>query len=130
MRLRGVVLAGLVLAGVAFAWIGVPQAFRPESVERAIRTPLALPSLPSPSPAPPRPRKCVGASGVLYTTQNCPSGAREQPIDGGAVTVVPALVPAQRSDPPSAAPLLRSLAPADGTDLKERQMQRIVDQIK
>jgi len=80
------------------------------------------------APAAP-PRKCVSASGVLYTTDAaCPAGSREQAASGGTVNVLPAV--RQAAPPASAAsaqPLLRQLADPQGSAaLQAKRLEKAV----
>lgn len=69
-------------------------------------------------------RKCVSPQGaVLYSSDACPTGTREQALVGGTVSVLaaPPAVPASKA---SAQPLLRQLDDAAET---ERQRERRLD---
>ena len=65
----------------------------------------AAPSGAAPTAAPAGLHKCRSGAKVVYTSEPCPPGSVEQPIQGGAVTVVPGQAP------PAAAPAEKSKAP-------------------
>jgi hypothetical protein len=76
-------------------------------------------------------RKCsTGAkgAGIVYTNGPCPAGTSESAIDGGAVTVLPAQrvvrLPEMAEPGASRATIRDLLAPPDGVDLREKQMER------
>ncbi len=69
-------------------------------------------------------RKCVSAGGeLLYSTEACPVGTREQAVQGGTVNVLSA-APRPAASAASAQPLLRQLSdPEEIERLRERRMQ-------
>lgn len=71
------------------------------------------------------PRKCVAADGsLLYSTEACPAGTREQAIQGGTLTVL-AAPPAAPASKASAQPLLQRLDdPAETERMRERRLQK------
>ncbi|MEY2689513.1 MAG: hypothetical protein RL375_3712 [Pseudomonadota bacterium] len=75
-------------------------------------------------------RKCITAAEVVYTNGPCPAGSKEQAVDGGAVTIVPAQrvvrLPAGADAAASRATVRDLLVPPDGIDLRERQMERAI----
>jgi hypothetical protein len=76
--------------------------------------------------------KCRKGAEIVYTNGPCPTGTRESSIDGGAVTVLPAqrtLRLPEAVDPAASRKTVRDLlAPADGVDLREKQMERALAQ--
>lgn len=124
--MRGVTttLLGLAIVaalGAGWAWRGdwMPPAWR-----AAITQAPALSPVGSSAPAA---RKCVSAQGqLLYTTDACPAGSREQALGGGTVTVL-AAPPAAPASAASAMPLLRRLDdPAETERMRERRLQQAV----
>jgi hypothetical protein len=102
------------LAGVAL-WMG-----RDHPRVRAL-WPAALPALPTSAAPAARTRKCVrveagvGEGAITYTNDACPPGTREQALQGGTVSVLPA--PPAPAASPAQAPLRRLAGegqPADG----------------
>lgn len=86
-----------------------------------LRSTVSLPA-PVAAPAAARARKCIGANGgVSYTDGACPPGQREQGMDGGTVSVLPAPAPAAASTPSPLRRLAGDGAPAAVAD-------RVVDQ--
>ena len=71
------------------------------------------------------PRKCQAADGsLLYSTEACPAGTREQALQGGTLTVL-AAPPAPPASKASAQPLLQRLDdPAETERMRERRLQR------
>jgi len=128
VSLRGFLVGALCLALAWLAW-NAPEAKRWAGPWRsAVMATLQRPQAPLLQPAD-QAHKCVTASGVLYTREACPRGSREQAITGGSVNVVPAQAAARPVEAASATPLLRTLVP-DGGELKDKQMQRIIDEVK
>lgn len=124
MRGITITLIGLgVVAALGAGWAlhgdVLPPAWR-AAVQQA-------PSLNPVGSAAPAPRKCVSAQGqLLYTTDACPAGTREQALAGGTVTVL-AAPPAAPASAASATPLLRRLDdPAETERMRERRMQQAV----
>lgn len=117
-----VVLAALLAAAL---WWGRDRASAPLGLWPA----LSRPALGT-TPAAARARKCAGTGGVVsYTDVPCPSGQREQPMDGGTVSVLPA-APSPTTAQPTAGPAstpsaLRRLA---GDGAQPSAPDRIVDQ--
>lgn len=77
-------------------------------------------------------RKCLGTAQVVYTNGPCPDGTREQAMDGGAVTVLPApKVPAAAAAPGPAgsaqAPLRRLAGPDDVAAQRERVLEQALN---
>lgn len=75
-----------------------------------------------------RVHKCVGPAGVAYTDGPCAAPAREQALDGGALSVLPP-APAPAAGPgtgaaASAVPPLRRLAGPALPDPHERQLEQ------
>ncbi len=70
-------------------------------------------------------RKCVGANGeLLYSTEPCPAGTREQALKGGTLTVL-AAPPAPPASKASAQSLLQRLDDQAETErMRERRMQK------
>ncbi|MBI5256543.1 MAG: hypothetical protein HY855_08595 [Burkholderiales bacterium] len=80
-------------------------------------------------------RKCVKDGQPTYTDDACPPGSQEQPMTGGAVTVLPALREAPTLKLPSAAgpaasgPSLReALLPPGNDNLRDKRMERVIQQ--
>jgi hypothetical protein len=78
--------------------------------------------------APPAPaeglRKCRQGGKVLYTNGDCPKGSAEQPITGGAVTVVPGARPAEapaEAGPPDLGKLMGKEAAGE---LRDKRIDR------
>jgi hypothetical protein len=74
--------------------------------------------------------KCVEGSRILYTNDACPAGSTEQSLDGGTLTVAPAVRP---SVIPSASALAASLrtardlaAPSGEDKLMDKRMEQII----
>jgi hypothetical protein len=71
-------------------------------------------------------RKCQGAAQVVYTDGPCPAGLREAAMDGGSVSVLPAVRPPAAAEPAASAQTpLRRLA---GPDDSAAQRERVLDQ--
>ena len=84
--------------------------------------------------APAGTRKCVDGPHVLYTNGDCPPGSREQRLDGGTLSVLPAAPVAERAgaaEPAASASTVRDLAlkPGEPT-LKEKAMDKAMDAIR
>lgn len=74
-------------------------------------------------------RKCQGAARVVYTDGPCPAGTREAAMDGGSVTVLPAVRPpaaaaAAASAGSAQAPLRRLAGPDDSAAQRERVLEQ------
>lgn len=109
------------LAGVAL-WAG-----RDHPRVRALWSAVA-PAVPTPEAPAARARKCVAGAEVVYTNDTCPPGTREQALQGGTVSVLPAAPAAAPAVSAPQAPLRRlageGLA-ADGQDRRvDQAMQR------
>lgn len=118
--LSGILLL-LALAALVLGWgSGHPLL---QAVLQPLRT-GAAPALPVATGAV---RKCVGAAGVQYTNEACPAGSREQPLDGGSLSVLPA-APVQASaavqGAGSAVSPLRRLSGPAVPDLQQRQVDQ------
>jgi hypothetical protein len=76
------------------------------------------------------PRKCRKGGETLYTNGVCPPGTTEAPVEGGAVTVVPGqrlpVLPAPPGAGASRQTVRDLLAPADGADLRDRQIEQAI----
>ncbi len=71
--------------------------------------------------------KCVQGAQVLYTDGACPAGSRPQAVTAGAVTVVPGPRAAARA---ASVPNVRELlAPQEETSMRDRMMDRAIDNI-
>ncbi|XHS77958.1 hypothetical protein ACFJGW_19890 [Burkholderiaceae bacterium UC74_6] len=71
--------------------------------------------------------KCVSASRVEYSSGKCPAGTVEKPMDGGAITVLPATPVPQPASTPASMPTVRDLlAPASGPDLTDERIKRAI----
>lgn len=84
--------------------------------------------------APAGTRKCVDGPYVLYTNGDCPPGSREQRLDGGTLTVLPAAPRgdgAGAAEPAASSSTLRDLAlkPGEPT-LKEKAMDKAMDAVR
>ncbi len=77
------------------------------------------------APASQPPRKCLAADGsLLYSSEACPAGMREQAIRGGTVTVLQA-PPRPPASSASAQPLLHQLVDQAEIDrLRERRLDQ------
>jgi hypothetical protein len=71
----------------------------------------------APGPAAAGLHKCRSGAKLTYTNEACPKGSAEQPITGGAVTVVPGQ--------PPAAPT-KSDTPPDDANLSKRAMEKLI----
>jgi len=70
-------------------------------------------------------RKCRQGGKLLYTSDECPKGSVEQPISGGAVTVVPGQAPAPAPAAPGGAPDLGKLMGKEAAgDLRDKRIDR------
>ena len=123
MSLRTLLWILLLAAGLAaWAWWSRGQPALREWL------PAAAVAMPKPGAAPPR--KCRRGAELLYTNGECPRGSREEALDGGSVSVLPAapaVVPAPAAA--SAQTPLRRLAgdgvPSDAPErLVEKALQR------
>lgn len=107
------------LAGVAL-WMG-----RDHPRVRAL-WPAAWPALPSTAPAVARTRKCVRGDGaeaaVTYTNDACPPGTREQALQGGSDSVLPAAPAPAPAASPARAPLRRLAGEGQGADVQQRRV--------
>ena len=121
--LSWILLTLVLLAAALWLWRDHPQLRA-----AAARLSLTVPGSPAPAPAA---RKCVGAGRVVYTQEACPAGLREQALDGGTLSVLPAAPPgaaaagATPAQPASAVSPLRRLA---GEGLPPDVQERRVDQ--
>lgn len=74
-------------------------------------------------------KKCLGGGRVLYTTEACPAGMREEAVQGGSLSVLaapPAATPAAaRPGASQAPPLLRQGAGPD-RELQDRRMDQVI----
>lgn len=119
LRLLTWILLLAALAGVAL-WMG-----RNHPRVRAW-WPAALPALPAPAVPAVRAhtRKCVslggGVAAVTYTDDTCPPGTREQALQGGTVSVLPA-GPAPAASP-AQAPLRRLAGDGPPADVQQRRV--------
>ncbi|MFT3817916.1 MAG: hypothetical protein QM750_09860 [Rubrivivax sp.] len=126
MSSRSMLWILLLGAGLA-AWAWWPR------VQPALRgwLPAAVTAAPMPSAIPKTSaaplRKCRRGAELLYTNGDCPRGSREEAVDGGSLSVLPA-APAPAPAPASAAGAqspLRRLA-GDGAVPPEAQ-ERLVE---
>lgn len=134
MSIRGLIALMLLLAALGLGW---------QQRERlqAWAASAALPAAPSLSFNEPQPtpkasskfragelRKCINGQQVSYSNVECPPGAREQAVTGGAVTVVPGTPvakPAAASSGPSA--LHKALDITRDDTLHEKIMERQIE---
>lgn len=119
------VLFVLALGAAAWWWRDTP-ALRPWLAPLQQVLPAAWrPGLKAPAtqPGAAAVRKCRGPAGVVYTDDRCPSGYREEAMDGGNLTVLPAApAPALAA---SAQPALRQLGQQGSLpDRVDREVQR------
>ena len=77
--------------------------------------------------------KCKQGSEIIYTTDACPEGSKQQSITAGAVTVMPVEKEASHPDPQKTAgqttktPTVRDLlAPADDASSRQRQSEKTI----
>lgn len=77
-------------------------------------------------------RKCRKGGQVVYTDGTCPPGAQEQPLRNGTVTIISGQAgtkSANAGEPaPQRATLRDVLDPPEEVSLKDKRMQKIVDQ--
>lgn len=111
--------------------LGAWWAFDPPAVQRWL--PAALRVLPTSVQAEGKSgaaaRKCQGATQVVYTDGPCPAGTREAAIDGGSVTVLPAVRPPAAATAAASAgsaqtPLRRLAGPDDSAAQRERVLEQ------
>ena len=98
-----------------------PQTARPPNIQfdngTVRQAPVASDAAAMPIRAPGGVRKCQRRDKVIYTDRTCPEGMEEQALSKGSVTVLPAT------------PVKREAAkPAPEIDLKEKRIERIVNQ--
>lgn len=132
MSLRSLSWILLLVAALALAaWWGrehpALQRLLPESLH-AVPQGLRTPELRAGAAAAAA-RKCRGAGQLVYTDGACPAGTREEAMDGGAVTVLPAQRPPAAAAPatPGASaqtPLRRLAGPDDNAALRERVLEQ------
>jgi hypothetical protein len=89
------------------------------------RNALGLPGMAEAPPA--AVRKCVTGSQVLYSSQACPAGSREQAAGGGTLTVLPAArVPTAADGASRPLPNVRDLLiDPQAVDIKERRIEAV-----
>lgn len=132
--MSSLLLVVLALGAAAWWWRDTP-ALQPwlAPVQRALpaawRTGLQVPATrPATQPGPAAARKCRGPAGVVYTDERCPQGYREEAMEGGSLTVLPAAPPAAPVAGASAAPALRRLGQQgslpDRAERVDREVQR------
>lgn len=72
-------------------------------------------------------RKCRRGASVTYTNGECPPGSREEAVDAGTVTVLPAERPGAPAASASATPLLRQWAGSvDPSEIRDKHLERTV----
>ena len=125
--LSWILLTLVLLAAALWLWRDHPQ-LRAAAARLSLAVPMG--SAPSPAAASAA-RKCVGAGRVVYTQEACPAGLREQALDGGTLSVLPAAPP--RAAPATAAPALPASAVSPlrrlaGEGLPPDVQERRVDQ--
>jgi hypothetical protein len=79
----GIVIGGLAVLGYALR--DHPAVAR--LLDRVKAPEVALPAFPGPGA-----KKCTGDGKVVYTSEACPAGMREEPV-GGALSIVPPAPP-------------------------------------
>lgn len=136
MRMRSLSWILLLVTALLLAlWWGrdqpALQAWLPDALRQAPAVPT-LPNLGTAAGANPAAaaRKCVGAGAlVTYTNGPCPAGTREQALDGGTLSVLPAVrAPAAAAAAETAgsaqAPLRRLAGPDDSAAQRERVLEQ------
>jgi hypothetical protein len=120
-------LAIIAMAAVGW-WLLDPSAARHlGAVREATRAVTGANTAPGPA-APGGVHKCKKGGSVIYTDTACPPGMQDLAVNQGTVTVVPAVRPAPEAavaGPAGSAPALRQL---NGSDLREKQIDRAVYQ--
>ncbi len=121
-RLFWILLAATL--GVALWWAQGPPPWAAR-----LSSELGLPAVAVPAAAEPAKaaavRRCMGATGIVYTDGECPPGTRAERLERGSLTVLPA--PPQPAGPAAASAVapLRRLA---GPDESAAQRERVLDQ--
>ena len=117
--------AALILAAWWLRGIPALQGWLPEALRQL---PAAVPGASKSGTAAAGARKCLGAGRVVYTDGPCPAGLREAAMDGGSVTVLPAVRPAAASAAAPAGSAQSPLRRLAGPDDSAAQRERVLDQ--
>jgi len=93
-----------------------------------LRQVLAAPPLPAAAPAAGSKalRKCTGGGVPVYTDGDCPAGTRAEVVQGGTLSVLPAVRPAAPAEPAASAqsPLRKLAGPDDSAAQRERVLEQ------
>jgi hypothetical protein len=121
---------GLVLLGTAALHVAAPATLiaAGAQVDRTFRELTG--GLRMSEPAKARIRKCATGSTIQYGTMPCAPGSKEAPMDGGTLTVMPAVKDQATPAPGMAAsiPNVRDLlVPPSDIDLRAKQIERAIN---